>query len=252
MEERFIQYHYYIPEFYNKILKNNRTDPKFNCKSWSLGQKLAYISYVKRGFPSKPIILVEEAPGHYLILDGENRINLIRDFMLGGINDYVNEPTRHILEKMSLDIYISAAPLKEDDMFMLREIFHNDGNIELKKVVEEPTVMVITHEKKINIIQKTKIPKKQINEALKTSVWTRYIGADKGTAVCYCCSLARITQREFDTGHVVAEINGGKTHIDNLRPICRKCNLSMGAQNMDVFKARCFSPPQYKDLDFVV
>jgi len=250
MEERFIQHHYYIPEFYNKILKDNRTDPKFNCKSWSLEQKLGYISYVKRGFPSKPIILVQEAPSRYLILDGENRINLIRDFMLDGLNDYVDNHTRQLLESMSIDVYISAAPLKEDDMVMLREIFHNDGNIYLKK--EEPNVKVIINEKKITITQKTKIPKKQINEALKTSVWTRYIGADKGTAVCYCCSLARITQREFDTGHVIAEINGGKTHIDNLRPVCRKCNLSMGAQNMDEFKDRCFSPPNYKNVDFII
>ena len=250
MEERFIHHHYYIPEFYNKILKDNRIDPKFNCKSWSLEQKFDYISYLKRGFPSKPIILVQETSDCYLILDGENRINLIRDFMLGGLNDYINDHTRHLLENMSIDVYISAAPIKEDDMVMLREIFHNDGNIHLKK--EESTVKIITNEKKITITHKTKIPKKQINEALKTSVWTRYIGADKGTAVCYCCSLSRITQREFDTGHVIAEINGGKTHIDNLRPVCRKCNLSMGAQNMDEFKERCFSPPNYKNVDFIV
>ena len=29
--------------------------------------------------------------------------------------------------------------------------------------------------------------------------------------------------------------NGGEAKVDNIRPICSDCNLSMGSTNMDVF-----------------
>ena len=35
--------------------------------------------------------------------------------------------------------------------------------------------------------------------------------------------------------HVISEFNGGEININNLRPICNECNLSMGTTNMDVF-----------------
>lgn len=34
--------------------------------------------------------------------------------------------------------------------------------------------------------------------------------------------------RTFNLGHVVADCNGGKWSIDNLLPICRRCNEEMG------------------------
>ena len=40
----------------------------------------------------------------------------------------------------------------------------------------------------------------------------------------------------FHCGHVVAEADGGPTTVDNLRPVCATCNLSMRTQNMNTFK----------------
>ena len=38
------------------------------------------------------------------------------------------------------------------------------------------------------------------------------------------------------TGHIISENNGGETDITNLRPICKKCNLSMGSKNWNEYE----------------
>jgi hypothetical protein len=54
--------------------------------------------------------------------------------------------------------------------------------------------------------------------------------------MCTCCEKTPIKNIEFHCGHVIAEANGGTMQIDNLRPICAGCNLSMGTQDMNDFK----------------
>ena len=77
--------------------------------------------------------------------------------------------------------------------------------------------------------------KKNIPKTLKKMVWDKYIGPDIGKTKCMCCKHQEIRQIEFHCGHIIAEVNGGNTSIDNLRPICAQCNLSMGKMNMDIF-----------------
>jgi len=82
--------------------------------------------------------------------------------------------------------------------------------------------------------------KKAIPKALKSSVWITYIGKDVGAVPCPCCNVHEITQLAFDCGHIVAEARGGTTTLDNLRPICSKCNKSMQAMSMVEFKKKFF------------
>jgi len=89
--------------------------------------------------------------------------------------------------------------------------------------------------KKKPVILRNQIRKKNIPKTLKRMVWDKYIGSDVGKAKCMCCKHQEIRQIEFHCGHVVAEANKGPTNIDNLRPICAQCNLSMGKMNMDLF-----------------
>ena len=42
----------------------------------------------------------------------------------------------------------------------------------------------------------------------------------------------------FHCGHVISEADGGPTTVDNLRPVCATCNLSMRTQNMEKFKGQ--------------
>jgi len=66
-------------------------------------------------------------------------------------------------------------------------------------------------------------------------VWNKYIGGRLGEAMCICCRVTSISQTSFHCGHVVAEKNGGKLELPNLRPICQSCNSSMGTCDMNAF-----------------
>ena len=92
--------------------------------------------------------------------------------------------------------------------------------------------------RKTKVSELPKKPKKKsIPATLKRLVWDKYIGETIGKAKCLCCDLTDITQMSFHCGHVLAEVNGGTITIDNLRPICQNCNLSMRKTDMNIFKA---------------
>lgn len=84
--------------------------------------------------------------------------------------------------------------------------------------------------------------KKSIPKSLKKIVWDTWIGENVGLTKCLCCKHQYIRQIEFHCGHVVAESTGGLTTVENLRPICAQCNLSMGSMNMKAFQQ--FFKPQ--------
>ena len=77
--------------------------------------------------------------------------------------------------------------------------------------------------------------KEAIPATVKTDVWNAYIGKENGEGDCYCCKKKCLTQRNFEAGHVISERDGGEPIVDNLRPICRECNGSMGSQHMENF-----------------
>ncbi len=75
---------------------------------------------------------------------------------------------------------------------------------------------------------------------MKGQVWDFHIGEEIGKILCLICENNSITQHEFWCGHVVAESNGGKTSVENLRPICLCCYLSMSSTDnmLDFAKAK--------------
>ena len=80
--------------------------------------------------------------------------------------------------------------------------------------------------------------RKTIPATLKRMVWDEYIGSDVGTGKCMCCKHHDIRQLEFQCGHIIAERLGGGTNLKNLRPICGKCNQSMGTMDMNEFMVK--------------
>ena len=82
--------------------------------------------------------------------------------------------------------------------------------------------------------------KKAIPKTLRQAVWNTYIGDSIGKTKCPVCQCHDITQLNFHCGHVIPEAEGGPTQLDNLRPICASCNLSMGKKNLYKFKDRYF------------
>ena len=39
----------------------------------------------------------------------------------------------------------------------------------------------------------------------------------------------------FEAGHIKSFYNGGDINIENLRPICKVCNIKMGSTNWDEY-----------------
>ena len=90
--------------------------------------------------------------------------------------------------------------------------------------------------------------KAKIPATLKSACWDKHIGAMIGTAKCVCCGIYDIRMDKFHCGHVIAEAKGGILAIENLRPICDRCNSGMGTENLDDFRRRCNFVPQQSNV----
>jgi len=75
------------------------------------------------------------------------------------------------------------------------------------------------------VTHKAKIPKALREQVWKTSMGEKYDGKCR---VTWCSN--KISVFDFEVGHNIPESKGGKTDINNLVPICRQCNGSMGNQ----------------------
>ena len=75
---------------------------------------------------------------------------------------------------------------------------------------------------------KNNYKKKQIPKAVREQVWIKYIGKyyEAKCQIDWCTN--RIDVFNFQAGHNIPESKGGPMSLDNLKPICGRCNLSMG------------------------
>lgn len=89
--------------------------------------------------------------------------------------------------------------------------------------------------------------RKAIPKAVKQTVWNKYIGVTNAEGKCYVCKRT-IHMSDFDVGHNKAASKGGRDQIDNLRPICRTCNSSMGTMSIEAFKKKYFIPQSQKTV----
>ena len=88
-------------------------------------------------------------------------------------------------------------------------------------------------------IKKDNNHRSSIPKTLKEQVWKTYAGS-LVEIKCLVCNNKTITAFDFDCAHVVAHAEGGTTTVENLRPTCRSCNLSMGTQNLESFCRQYF------------
>lgn len=125
------------------------------------------------------------------------------------------------------EIKSKETKLKETE---LKEI--KPKEIKLKETELKETELKETKPKPKPIVKKKKKP---IASTIKKLVWNTNIGEEKGKSKCMCCKSTDISQMSFHCGHIIAEANGGKTIVSNLKPICQNCNSSMGITNMEDF-----------------
>ena len=72
--------------------------------------------------------------------------------------------------------------------------------------------------------------KKTIPKSLRENVWLKHNGRVYETKCLTRWCQHRITVFDFQVGHNVPESKGGPTVLENLVPICSRCNTSMGNQ----------------------
>ena len=72
--------------------------------------------------------------------------------------------------------------------------------------------------------------KKHIPKSLRENLWLKYNGKVY-QAKCYTAWCQNtVTVHDFQAGHNIPESKGGPTVLENLVPICSRCNTSMGNQ----------------------
>jgi hypothetical protein len=85
--------------------------------------------------------------------------------------------------------------------------------------------------------RKAKIPK-----ALREAIWLKHYGRSfEGKCQTTWCSNT-INAWDFQAGHNIPESKGGPTTLENLIPLCGRCNLSMS--NTYTFQEWCALDPQ--------
>lgn len=72
--------------------------------------------------------------------------------------------------------------------------------------------------------------KKKIGKALREQVWIQKVGRNFEAKCTTPWCKNTITVFDFQCGHDIPESKGGATRIENLIPICSRCNLSMSNQ----------------------
>lgn len=83
--------------------------------------------------------------------------------------------------------------------------------------------------------------RKAIPVKMKNSVWKLNFD-DEEYGNCFCCDKeickkASESTKTWNCGHVVSDHDGGELTVENMRPVCFKCNQQMNTQNMMVFKS---------------
>jgi P4 family phage/plasmid primase-like protien len=76
---------------------------------------------------------------------------------------------------------------------------------------------------------------KTVPKIKRQEIWYKHIDENIQKTKCLCCNLNDITTFDFECGHIIAQSKGGDFSFENLRPICKKCNQSMGNKNMIEF-----------------
>ena len=113
--------------------------------------------------------------------------------------------------------------------------------VDAKLAIPQPIQPVAVVQPEVKPVEKVpQKPRRSIPKKIRGLVWKEHFG-ESMTGACFCCKKKLEALDDWHAGHIVSHANGGKDGVANLRPVCISCNLSMGTENMDEFKARCYS-----------
>jgi hypothetical protein len=141
------------------------------------------------------------------------------------------EEGREDILRSHMDLWSTAGMTSK-----MRKMWENRGYDEAQRVaafqcaLEEIERIIVPAPE---ITARKKIPKK-----IRDKVWTNAFDDDT-VGECACCKEV-IDCDNWECAHILAHKCGGKDEEANLVPTCRSCNRSMGTENLEVFRARCY------------
>jgi len=74
----------------------------------------------------------------------------------------------------------------------------------------------------------------RIPKTMRTKVWARGYNTD-GFGECFGGCGNRIYMNDFECAHIRSVADGGGNELANLFPLCKECNLDMGADSFDEY-----------------
>ena len=80
--------------------------------------------------------------------------------------------------------------------------------------------------------------RKHFPKTLRNRLWSNIFNNNMN-GYCYVCNCD-LNINNFHAGHIISVKNGGSDNITNLKVVCSLCNLSMGTQNLEIFKNKYF------------
>ena len=181
------------------------------------------------------------------------KIKCIEEFVeeLNNINFFNNKKAieaYNIIIQLNYKYYNSLYKKYEEDNSLSTLVYVEELKKFKRKIVfttkQNNFIEYVKSNGNIKPIHIWKKGKKRITQKLKKKIWFKEFG-NQHIAKCpisYCNInltnnkklINNITQM-FDAGHIISEFNGGTLELNNLRPICKSCNSSMGSTNWNDF-----------------
>jgi hypothetical protein len=138
------------------------------------------------------------------------------------------------IDHLTAKCIIASRPYRNWTEISAKLSYHSSMHISLKILhnLKQAFYIIETEEKKQKDKSKasTKIP-----HTLRNLVWKTYASDTYLSTNCFCCRKNIISIDNFICGHIVSRYDGGTIDLDNLRPVCNSCNVSMGTCDMFEF-----------------
>ena len=155
-------------------------------------------------------------------------------------------------DKVPMDYIVYPSTIEDNNNSEKLSSIHNKNTVShvINSCIDESYDNEKNISKKSIKCESKKLPKQYpipIPKRIRDLVWNTYIGDNVAQSKCCCCSTKVISMQDFHCGHVIARSKGGSNEIDNLRPICHSCNLSMNNTSMFEFMKRYGLTIQLKD-----
>ena len=102
------------------------------------------------------------------------------------------------------------------------------------------------YKKRRSKMYKKKTHKQSIPKAMREQLWIRNCGKvfEHKCYVDWCDNI--ITVFDYHVGHDQPESKGGELKLDNLKPLCSRCNLSMSNKYTIKEWNKMMKPPKQK------